>query len=87
MNTLKSIERAALRLSTRERFQLAETILASLPAPGALNPREILAEAIRRDADAETPIRDIKRKQIKAWIARDEAEMAALRAAPRKTKR
>ena len=87
MNTLKSIERAALRLSTRERFQLAEKRLASLPAPGAMHPSDILAETIRREADGETPLRDIKRKQIKAWIARDKAEIAAFRAAPRKTKR
>lgn len=84
MNTLKSIERAVLRLSTRERFQLAEKILASLLAPGAMNPSEILAETIRREADGKTPIREIKRKQLRAWFARDEAEMLALRVPPPK---
>jgi hypothetical protein len=33
------------------------------------------------------PIRDIPKKQISAWIARDEAEMAAIRASSPKTKK
>jgi bifunctional DNA-binding transcriptional regulator/antitoxin component of YhaV-PrlF toxin-antitoxin module len=33
------------------------------------------------------PIRDIPKKQIEEWIARDEAEMAAFRARPPKTKK
>ena len=33
------------------------------------------------------PIRDIPKKQIEAWIARDEAEMAAFRASTPKTKK
>ncbi len=32
------------------------------------------------------PVRDLPKKQIEQWIARDEAEMAAFRATPRKTK-
>lgn len=32
------------------------------------------------------PVRDLPKKQIQQWIARDEAEMAAFRATPRKTK-
>jgi hypothetical protein len=31
-------------------------------------------------------VRDLPKKQIEQWIARDEAEMAAFRAVPRKTK-
>ena len=46
------------------------------------SPKKILTEAGRRSTDAATPIRDIKRKPIKAWIARDEAEMAAVRGKP-----
>ena len=33
------------------------------------------------------PIRDIPKKQIEAWIARDEAEMAAFRASTPKAKK
>ena len=33
------------------------------------------------------PIRDIPKKQIEAWIARDEAEMAAFRASAPKAKK
>jgi bifunctional DNA-binding transcriptional regulator/antitoxin component of YhaV-PrlF toxin-antitoxin module len=33
------------------------------------------------------PIRDIPKKQIEAWIARDEAEMAAFRATTTKVKK
>lgn len=33
------------------------------------------------------PIRDIPKKQIAEWIARDEAEMAAFRAPPPKAKK
>jgi hypothetical protein len=33
------------------------------------------------------PIRDIPKKQIEAWIARDEAEMAAFRGSTPKTKK
>jgi len=51
------------------------------------SPKRIPTEASRRNAGAATPIRDIKRKQIKAWIARDEVAMTSFRAAPRKTKR
>jgi hypothetical protein len=33
------------------------------------------------------PVRDLPKKQIEQWLVRDEAEMAAFRATPRKTKR
>jgi len=33
------------------------------------------------------PVRDVSKAQIKAWIARDEAEMKALQAAPRLRKK
>lgn len=33
------------------------------------------------------PIRDLPRKQIEAWITRDEAEMAAFRAATPKARK
>jgi hypothetical protein len=55
MNALHDIEAAALRLPDRDRLHLAEKILGSLPAPLApAIPEEILAEAIRRDAELES---------------------------------
>jgi putative addiction module component (TIGR02574 family) len=55
MSTLKEIEAAALRLPGKDRLQLAERILGSLPAPpGAATTEDILAEAVRRDAEIES---------------------------------
>jgi hypothetical protein len=55
MSTLQEIEAAALRLSDKDRLQLADRILGSLPAPLApAELEEILAEAIRRDAELES---------------------------------
>jgi Putative addiction module component len=55
MSTLQEIEAAALRLSQKDRLQLADKILGSLPPPPApAGPDEILAEAIRRDAELES---------------------------------
>jgi putative addiction module component (TIGR02574 family) len=54
MSTLQEIEAAALRLPQKDRLHLADRILGSLPPPPeAAEPDEILAEAIRRDADLE----------------------------------
>jgi hypothetical protein len=71
----------------RDRFQFAEKILASLPAPTAMSTKEILGEASRRDTNAALPIRNIQKEANQNVIARDEAEMAALRAVPHKTQR
>jgi hypothetical protein len=61
------------------------------PPPEAAEPDDALAEAIRRDAELEsgqaTPLteeefwggRDLPKKTIETWIARDEAAMAAFR--------
>ena len=55
MSTLQEIEAAALRLPEKDRLHLADKILGSLPAPLApAEPDEILAEAIRRDAELES---------------------------------
>jgi putative addiction module component (TIGR02574 family) len=55
MSTLQEIEAAVLRLPDRERLQLADKILGSLPAPSVpTETGEILAEAIRRDAELES---------------------------------
>jgi hypothetical protein len=55
MSPLQEIEAAALRLSDMDRLQLADKILGSLPTPLApAEPEEILAEAIRRDAELES---------------------------------
>ncbi len=55
MSTLQEIEAAALRLSEKDRLQLADKIFGSLPPPPqAAEPEEILAEALRRDAELES---------------------------------
>ena len=55
MSTLQEIEAAALRLPDKDRLHLADKILGSLQAPLApTEPEEILAEAIRRDAELES---------------------------------
>lgn len=55
MSTLQEIESAVLRLSDKERLQLADKILGSLPRPPVpAEADEILAEAVRRDAELES---------------------------------
>ena len=55
MSTLQEIEAAVLLLSDKDRLRLADTLLGSLPPPPtAGSPDEILAEAVRRDAELET---------------------------------
>ncbi len=57
MSTLQEIEAAALRLSGRDRLHLADKILGSLPPPPLpAEPKEILAEAIRRDSELESGV-------------------------------
>ena len=54
MSTLQEIEAAVLRLSDKDRLQLADRLLGSLPPPPAAgSPDEILNEAVRRDAELE----------------------------------
>ena len=49
MSTLQEIEAAVLRLSDKDRLQLADKLLGSLPAsPAAESPDDILNEAVRR---------------------------------------
>ena len=52
MSTLQEIEAAMLQLSEKDRLRLAEKILDSLS--GSLEAEDILAEAIRRDAELES---------------------------------
>jgi putative addiction module component (TIGR02574 family) len=55
MSTLQEIEAAVLRLPDKDRLQLADKILGSLPRPPVpAEADEILAEAIRRDAELES---------------------------------
>lgn len=55
MSTLQEIEAAVLRLSDKDRLQLADKLLGTLPPPPAEgNPDEILNEAVRRDAELES---------------------------------
>jgi hypothetical protein len=54
MSTLQEIEAAVLLLPDKDRWQLADKILGSLPPPrAAASPEQILAEAIKRDAEIE----------------------------------
>jgi len=54
MSTLQEIEAAVLRLPDRDRLQLADKILGSLPPPPVpAEVDEILAEAVRRDEELE----------------------------------
>lgn len=54
MSTLQEIEAAFLRLSDKDRLQLADKLLGSLPSPpAAANPDDILNEALRRDTELE----------------------------------
>lgn len=55
MSTLQEIESAVLRLSDQDRLKLADKILGSLPLPPVpVEADEILAEAVRRDAELES---------------------------------
>jgi hypothetical protein len=55
MSTLQEIEAAVLRLSDKDRLQLADKLLGSLPPPPAVGSSdEILNEAVRRDAELES---------------------------------
>lgn len=55
MDALHEIEAAVLRLSDKERLQLTDKLLGSLPPPPAAGgPDEILNEAVRRDAELES---------------------------------
>lgn len=54
MSTVQEIEAAVLGLSDKERLQLADKLLGSLPAPlAAESPDQILSEAVQRDAALE----------------------------------
>jgi len=54
MTKLADIEAAALRSPRKERLHLADTLLGSVPSASASTPHEILAEALRRDAELAT---------------------------------
>ena len=57
MSTLQEIEAAILQLSEKNRLHLAEKILGSLsPQSSAMESDEILAEAVRRDAELESGV-------------------------------
>jgi putative addiction module component (TIGR02574 family) len=72
MSTLQEIEAAALRLPQKDRLHLADKILGSLPAPlMPAEPDQILAEAIRRDAEIESgEIRPITEEAFWAGVRR-----------------
>jgi hypothetical protein len=70
VSTLQEIEAAALRLSEKDRLRLADKILGSLPAPlTPIEPEEILAEAVRRDAELESgEVRPLNEKTFWAGV-------------------
>jgi hypothetical protein len=72
VSTPQEIEAAALRLPQKDRLHLADTILGSLPAPQTpAEPGDILAEAIRRDAEIESgDIRPIIEETFWAGVRR-----------------
>lgn len=75
MSTLQEIEAAALRLSDKDRLHLADRILGSLPAPLApAEPDEILAEAVRRDAELDSgAVQPLTEKAFWAGVRRRSA--------------
>jgi hypothetical protein len=75
VSTLQEIEAAALRLSDKDRLHLADKILGSLPAPlMPAGPKEILAEAVRRDAELESgEVRPLTEKAFWAGVQRRSA--------------
>jgi putative addiction module component (TIGR02574 family) len=75
MSTLKEIEAAALRLPGKDRLHLADRILGSLPPPpDAASTEDILAEAVRRDAEIESgSVRPLTEEAFWAGIRRRSA--------------
>jgi hypothetical protein len=68
---LKELEAAALRLPSKQRMRLAERLLRTLPAPDALSPSEILAEAVRRDEEIESgAVRALSEAEFWAGVRR-----------------
>lgn len=72
MSTLQEIEAAVLRLPDRDRLQLADKILGSLPPPPVpAEAAEILAEAIRRDAELESgKVKPLSEAEFWAGVSR-----------------
>ena len=72
MSTLQEIEAAILRLPENERLHLADTLLGSLPLPPAAHePDEIIAEALRRDAELESGrVQPLSEEQFWAGVRR-----------------
>jgi putative addiction module component (TIGR02574 family) len=72
MSTLQEIEAAILRLPESDRLQLADTLLGSLPLPpDAHESEEIIAEAIRRDAELESGrVQPLSEEQFWAGVRR-----------------
>lgn len=54
MNTLLEVQNAALQLAEKDRWQLAESLLGSLPPGSASDAEELLHEAEARDQDIES---------------------------------
>ncbi len=74
MTPLEEIEIAVLRLSERDRMRLTDRLLATLPAPGATEPDEILAEAERREAELESgKTKPLTEAQFKSGVRRRRA--------------
>ena len=72
MSTLQDIEAAILRLPENDRLHLADRLLGSLPLPpAAYEPDEIIAEALRRDAELESGrVQPLSEEQFWAGVRR-----------------
>ena len=79
-----------LPLSKRGSLTLPPAVRQKLGLDKLRNPMVIVEEregGLFLQPAVALPVRDLPKKQIEQWIACDEAEMAAFRATPRKTKR
>jgi hypothetical protein len=78
-----------LPVSKRGSLTLPPAVRQKMGLDKLLNPMVLVEEregGLFLQAAVALPVRDLPKKQIEQWIARDEAEMAAFRAVPRKTK-
>lgn len=79
-----------LPLSKRGSLTLPPTVRQKMGLDKLPNPMVLVEEregGLFLQPAVALPVRDLPKKQIKEWIARDEAGMEAFRATPRKTKR
>lgn len=70
MSTMNEIVNAAMDLGRSERAAIAMMMLDSLPADEAEDPEDILAEALRRDAEIEMGlVKPLTHEELMARLA------------------